>query len=498
MSAVSSEAPQSADLSEAAPATPATGAGEGAPHEHSGDGAASKDFGPNEWLVDELYQRYLADPGSVDMAWWNFFADYSPPAGSAAARAAAQQGLPAAPAPAPRRGRRPRLARHPRPAAQAPAAPPQAGPAGQASAPAKAAAPAAAPPRPAAPPAPAHVPRRRPRPRQGAPRGPAARRGRPDRGQHGRQPERPHRDQRPDGARQAADRQPHRHQQPPGPRPGRQGVVHPPDRVRGGQGAGRGPGDEPLLHRAGRQARDRRARARQPGPGHRRDRQGRVAPAAGARGQGRGGDGLPPVLDGVRGRGPPGPGRQAHRGRLRGHHDQPDQPGHDRHRALGAAADGRAGLHRGRRRHGVPGGLPGRGRGDHDPAGHQQVGHPHLDLRPPDHPGRAVRGVPAPDPPAAARRERLLGRGLPGAEDPLRADPLGARHPGRPRGRHHQVGPGARADPRLPGPRPPDGRHRPAGVQAAQAPRPGHQPARPDPVGPGAGPSPPAGSAASR
>src|SRR5512135_2712789 len=77
MSAVSSEAPQSADLSEATPSSPDAGAGEGAPHEHSGDGAASKDFGPNEWLVDELYQRYLTDPGSVDMAWWNFFADYS-------------------------------------------------------------------------------------------------------------------------------------------------------------------------------------------------------------------------------------------------------------------------------------------------------------------------------------------------------------------------------------------------------------------------------------
>ncbi|MGH3120614.1 MAG: 2-oxoglutarate dehydrogenase E1 subunit family protein, partial [Streptosporangiaceae bacterium] len=91
---MSSEAPQSADLSEAEPASPASGAGGGAPHEHSGDGAASKDFGPNEWLVDELYQRYLADPGSVDMAWWNFFADYSPPAGSVAARAARQQGQP--------------------------------------------------------------------------------------------------------------------------------------------------------------------------------------------------------------------------------------------------------------------------------------------------------------------------------------------------------------------------------------------------------------------
>src|SRR5215472_5215244 len=41
----------------------------------------STDFGPNEWLVDEMNQRYLADPGSVDMAWWNFFADYQPPGG---------------------------------------------------------------------------------------------------------------------------------------------------------------------------------------------------------------------------------------------------------------------------------------------------------------------------------------------------------------------------------------------------------------------------------
>jgi len=36
------------------------------------------DFGPNEWLVDELYQQYQADPGSDDRAWWNFFADYRP------------------------------------------------------------------------------------------------------------------------------------------------------------------------------------------------------------------------------------------------------------------------------------------------------------------------------------------------------------------------------------------------------------------------------------
>ena len=35
-------------------------------------------FGPNEWLVDELYQAYLVDPQSVDPAWWDFFADYQP------------------------------------------------------------------------------------------------------------------------------------------------------------------------------------------------------------------------------------------------------------------------------------------------------------------------------------------------------------------------------------------------------------------------------------
>ena len=30
-------------------------------------------FGPNEWLVDEIYQQYLKDPKSVDRAWWDFF-----------------------------------------------------------------------------------------------------------------------------------------------------------------------------------------------------------------------------------------------------------------------------------------------------------------------------------------------------------------------------------------------------------------------------------------
>ncbi|HET8594985.1 MAG TPA: hypothetical protein VFM07_07035, partial [Intrasporangium sp.] len=50
-------------------------------------------FGPNEWLVDELYQQYLSDRNSVDRAWWAFFEDYKP--GSAEGGA---NGSPAAPA----------------------------------------------------------------------------------------------------------------------------------------------------------------------------------------------------------------------------------------------------------------------------------------------------------------------------------------------------------------------------------------------------------------
>jgi 2-oxoglutarate dehydrogenase E1 component len=36
------------------------------------------DFGANEWLVEDMYERYLADPNSVDAAWHDFFADYRP------------------------------------------------------------------------------------------------------------------------------------------------------------------------------------------------------------------------------------------------------------------------------------------------------------------------------------------------------------------------------------------------------------------------------------
>jgi multifunctional 2-oxoglutarate metabolism enzyme len=46
---------------------------------------AQPDFGANEWLVEEMYERYLADPKSVDAAWHEFFADYRPSVGPATA-----------------------------------------------------------------------------------------------------------------------------------------------------------------------------------------------------------------------------------------------------------------------------------------------------------------------------------------------------------------------------------------------------------------------------
>ena len=47
--------------------------------------ASRRDFGANEWLVEEMYERYLADPSAVDAAWHDFFADYRPSVGPATA-----------------------------------------------------------------------------------------------------------------------------------------------------------------------------------------------------------------------------------------------------------------------------------------------------------------------------------------------------------------------------------------------------------------------------
>jgi 2-oxoglutarate decarboxylase len=131
---VSAESPRgSADL------TPSSTGDEPAAHQ-SANGAARADFGSNQWLVDELYQRYQADPGSVDRAWWSFFADYEPspdtasPQQPAATTAAAATTTPAAapaaapPAPASRQNGAAQPVASPSeaasPSAPAPAAPP--------------------------------------------------------------------------------------------------------------------------------------------------------------------------------------------------------------------------------------------------------------------------------------------------------------------------------------------------------------------------------------
>ncbi|MDQ2756955.1 MAG: hypothetical protein M3Y71_10390, partial [Actinomycetota bacterium] len=64
------------------------------------------DFGPNEWLADEMYQLYLTDPASVDPAWKSYF-DAHPGDGNGGAgngvtgkASAATNGSNGAPAPA--------------------------------------------------------------------------------------------------------------------------------------------------------------------------------------------------------------------------------------------------------------------------------------------------------------------------------------------------------------------------------------------------------------
>lgn len=46
----------------------------------SQDNNSAASLGPNAWLVDEKYEAYLADPGSVGESWREFFADYRPQA----------------------------------------------------------------------------------------------------------------------------------------------------------------------------------------------------------------------------------------------------------------------------------------------------------------------------------------------------------------------------------------------------------------------------------
>ncbi|MHB1172869.1 MAG: multifunctional oxoglutarate decarboxylase/oxoglutarate dehydrogenase thiamine pyrophosphate-binding subunit/dihydrolipoyllysine-residue succinyltransferase subunit [Lacisediminihabitans sp.] len=71
---------------------------------------SSGEFGANEWLVDEMYERYIVDKNSVDQSWWPILESYHP---SAAASSSSAESSPAEAAPA----------EPPAPASASPAAP---------------------------------------------------------------------------------------------------------------------------------------------------------------------------------------------------------------------------------------------------------------------------------------------------------------------------------------------------------------------------------------
>ncbi|WP_441955890.1 multifunctional oxoglutarate decarboxylase/oxoglutarate dehydrogenase thiamine pyrophosphate-binding subunit/dihydrolipoyllysine-residue succinyltransferase subunit [Nocardia sp. 2TAF39] len=100
--------------------------------------SSTSQFGQNQWLVDEMYQKFKQDPSSVDESWHEFLADYTPevsgdsgnsqtataPAQAAApAPAAAPSAAPAAAAPAAPKTPAPASAKTAAPAATKSAAP---------------------------------------------------------------------------------------------------------------------------------------------------------------------------------------------------------------------------------------------------------------------------------------------------------------------------------------------------------------------------------------
>src|SRR2546423_120779 len=83
--------------------------------------APASTFGPNAWLVDEMHERYRADPESVSESWREFFSDYIAPTEQSApfrvavptaevANATRNREEAAAPSPAP--ARKPGIGRH--------------------------------------------------------------------------------------------------------------------------------------------------------------------------------------------------------------------------------------------------------------------------------------------------------------------------------------------------------------------------------------------------
>ena len=45
------------------------------------NGGAAEEFGANEWIVEELYGRFVVDKNSVDHAWWPTLEKYAAKSG---------------------------------------------------------------------------------------------------------------------------------------------------------------------------------------------------------------------------------------------------------------------------------------------------------------------------------------------------------------------------------------------------------------------------------
>ena len=59
----------------------------------------NQDFGANEWLVDEMYERYLSDPTSLEPSWIEFFKTYNPNSSSSSSSAVSSTSSPISGAP---------------------------------------------------------------------------------------------------------------------------------------------------------------------------------------------------------------------------------------------------------------------------------------------------------------------------------------------------------------------------------------------------------------
>ena len=57
-------------------------------------------FGPNQWLVEEMYRRYQENPKAVGESWQDFFEDYTPPGDNGRTKSPAPQRAEPAPKPA--------------------------------------------------------------------------------------------------------------------------------------------------------------------------------------------------------------------------------------------------------------------------------------------------------------------------------------------------------------------------------------------------------------